>query len=63
MLTIHMVSTGNSLPKAMGHGGHGSLIAPTSYGSTETRYSGSGKMIDCYETVKGVSGRVKSFTP
>lgn len=56
-----MVETGKSLPKAQGHGGHGSLIAKTGYGSTETRFDGQGNVLDrSIETIKGAKGRMKT---
>lgn len=55
---LELVTTGNELPKAMAHFGHGSLIAGTSYGSTEARFDSTGRLMDVTEFAKGGSVRL-----
>ena len=53
-----MVETGKELPKAQGHHGHGSLIARTSFGSTENRFDGEGNLKDGFITIKGADRKL-----
>jgi len=53
-----MPTTGKELPKAMAHGGHSSLIAPTSYGASEARFSSTGRLMDITEFAKGGKARI-----
>ena len=56
-----MPDTGKALPKAQAHKRHGSLIAGTSFGSSETRFDSKGNRIDGYITLKGAMGRRRMF--
>jgi len=54
-----MVDTGKKLPKAQGHKMHGSLIARTSFGSSETKFDSKGNRTEGSLTLEGVGGRRK----